>query len=539
MKHLHNIKGKFVVRVVVPPELRAAVGKRELRAWLGSDKKLAERNAPARIAEFYAALDAAQAKLKADAPTLRTAAREHYASELVVDDLERATAPRMALESRARLFRPVQASKLRLLAAGLLDGEEAEALMGWAADDLIARSKAPADLDRPAMLRGLAEAQLEALTRFEERDEGKVALPEPRAAILQPEPEPDDLPAAVSSPARRLSGGPTLSTLLADFHAERTAGNRTLSPKTMDEHKVAVRMLEEFLGQGTPAASITRQDMLAYKRALLETPSNYRKRFPGKWLKQAIEENKKLTEPYPTLDPGTINDKWLSHISTIMKWCEANGLLPDNVARGVKVDQGKGFKEPTRVPFSPDDLKRIFGTDLFADPKAYDTHQWALLVALYTGARSSSEIARIKLADIYQEQGVWVFHLEDASKNLRSKRLVPIHDELIRLGILAYAEKLRKAGETRLFPDWAPHDKVNRWFLRTYLPALGITDSRKVFHSFRHTLKTALARHGVNRDVSDLITGHKDQSVAAVYIGDASVTMIKAMKDGLNRVHLL
>ena len=63
-----------------------------------------------------------------------------------------------------------------------------------------------------------------------------------------------------------------------------------------------------------------------------------------------------------------------------------------------------------------------------------------------------------------------------------------------------------------------------------------IDDRRKVFHSFRHTLKTALARYGVNRDVSDLITGHKDQSVGGIYIGDASVTMVKAMAEGLNRV---
>jgi integrase len=222
-----------------------------------------------------------------------------------------------------------------------------------------------------------------------------------------------------------------------------------------------------------------------------------------------------------------------------MEWCFDNTLLPSNPARGVKVDQGKGFKEPTRVAFSADDLKRIFGTPLFADPATYETRQWALLVALYTGARSSSEIARIKLTDVFQEQGVWVFNLEDASKNLRSKRLVPIHKALIELGLLRYVEQLRKAGKARLFPDWEPEDKINRWFLRTYLPGVGITDSRKVFHSFRHTLKTALARHGVNRDVSDLITGHKDQTVGGIYIHDASITMVEAMREGINRVELL
>jgi integrase len=219
-----------------------------------------------------------------------------------------------------------------------------------------------------------------------------------------------------------------------------------------------------------------------------------------------------------------------------MAWCENNGFLPNNVARGVKVDEGKGFKEPSRVAFSKDDLRRLFGTPLFADPAAYETKQWALLIALYTGARSSSEIARIKLTDIFQEQEVWVFNLEEATKNIRSKRLVPVHPELIRLGLLEYVERLRKRGKTKLFWDWEPADKINRWFLRTYKAEAGITDARKVFHSFRHTLKTALGHHGVNRDVSDLITGHKDQSVGGIYIGDASFTMIRAMAEGLGRV---
>jgi integrase len=211
-------------------------------------------------------------------------------------------------------------------------------------------------------------------------------------------------------------------------------------------------------------------------------------------------------------------------------------MVNTNVARSVRIDEGKGYKEPTRVAFSRDDLQRLFGSPLFQKPGAYETRQWALLVALYTSARSSSEIARIKISDIFREQDTWVFNLEEATKNVRSKRLVPVHPELIRLGLLDYVERLRKRGKTKLFWDWDPEDKINRWFLRTYRAEVGIDDPRKVFHSFRHTLKTALALHGINRDVSDLITGRKDQSVGGIYIGDPSFTMIKAMGEGLGRV---
>lgn len=287
---------------------------------------------------------------------------------------------------------------------------------------------------------------------------------------------------------------------------------------------------------GGPVAvrSITKCDVIGYKQALLETPTRYTLRFKGLTLPQAIKANAKRATPFETLDAQTINMKWLSHLSTILQWASNNGHIDSNPAQGVRVDTGSAVhKAPTRLPFTKGEIARIFGTDLFAKPASYTTRQWALLVALYTGARASSEIARIKLADIREEQGVMVFDLREASKNLHSKRLVPVHADLIKLGILDYVKALELRGETMLFPDWQPEDRINRWFLRTYLPSIGITDKAKVFHSFRHTLKTELTRTGCTKEVSDLITGHKDQSVAADYIHDVP---LKRMADALNRV---
>ena len=230
----------------------------------------------------------------------------------------------------------------------------------------------------------------------------------------------------------------------------------------------------------------------------------------------------------------TINNKYLAHVKTIMQWGSGNGFLDANPATGVRVDEGKkAHKEPTRIPFDQDDLKAIFGHEIFADPAKYETKQWAVLVALYTGARSSSEIARLKTVNVFKEQGVTLMDLADASKNVRSKRQVPVHRDLARLGFLEYVAAKREAGEAHVFPDWAANTKtVNDWFGRTFLPSVGIDDSRKVFHSFRHTLKTALSRHGVPRDVQDAITGHADQSAAAGYI---HAEPIKAMAAGLNK----
>lgn len=41
-------------------------------------------------------------------------------------------------------------------------------------------------------------------------------------------------------------GGITLSGVLTAFHKEWGAGGRSMAPKTMEEHKSAIRMFEEF-----------------------------------------------------------------------------------------------------------------------------------------------------------------------------------------------------------------------------------------------------------------------------------------------------
>jgi hypothetical protein len=173
VKHLHEIKGRYAVRIAVPPDLRGIIGRNELLRWLGPDRKIAERSAGAVIGDFLTQIEQAREKLTADATTIRTAAGEHYAAELLADDRER-TGPGVNYAAVLRKQTGARrASLLRLVAAGQVDGEEAEALLGWAADALHEAVKAPAGIDRRALLKALAKAQLEALARFDERDEGK------------------------------------------------------------------------------------------------------------------------------------------------------------------------------------------------------------------------------------------------------------------------------------------------------------------------------------------------------------------------------
>jgi integrase len=118
---------------------------------------------------------------------------------------------------------------------------------------------------------------------------------------------------------------------------------------------------------------------------------------------------------------------------------------------------------------------------------------------------------------------------EDEARGVRlkttgSRRIVPVHPELARLGFLTFAEVRRKEGgpNAALFPHLKPGPRGgyaegwSKWFGR-YIRSVGITNKARVFHSFRHSFKDALRAAGVSEDVNDALTGHSGGGVGRSY----------------------
>jgi integrase len=100
-------------------------------------------------------------------------------------------------------------------------------------------------------------------------------------------------------------------------------------------------------------------------------------------------------------------------------------------------------------------------------------------------------------------------------KTAGSARVVPVHPELVRIGLLRFVEDARtKDGRSaRLFPLLSSGpmggfgEAWSKWFGR-YIRSLGITNKASVFHSFRHGFKDALRSAEVSEDINDALTGH-------------------------------
>jgi integrase len=81
---------------------------------------------------------------------------------------------------------------------------------------------------------------------------------------------------------------------------------------------------------------------------------------------------------------------------------------------------------------------------------------WLPLLGLFTGARLG-ELCHPLVSDVQCAEGIDYINLTDegdeqAIKTVGSRRRVPIHPELVRLGFLDYVKGRKAAKDERLFP---------------------------------------------------------------------------------------
>jgi len=556
-KYLHQRYGKWYVRVPIPKQLQKHFGKSQFREFLSEQKSEAERKSHHYVANFLDQIERAkrgelinslkpheyfsafydrylpkiakergnQLDKKDDYIENEFHKLEHPSkSHLTLGELEKAKAKietvatelfDMTWSMRRKLLQKVEHGRAAL--------DEIEAINGWAIDELISRKELPSTItekDRIDIAQKLASVELMIMKTVDDRET-------PEAIRKKP-----DSPLFKDSGIITTSTGTTLEDILPTFHA-----HREVATTTEKEHRTAVRYFYEYLETKKAVSEITVHDIRGFRGALLDLPTNYIQRFPNKTLPEAIKANKARSAPFPTINSVTINKKYLSHLRNIFGFALEEGLIDINPAERVKVDNRKKSKAPTRIPFQQPDLDLMFSHGLFKNPKSFDVKQWAILLALYTGARSSSEISKLSAKDVFKQQDIWVIHFAEGSKNENAVHTVPIHKRLIELGFLKYVDRQRKNKDQLLFPKWYGNDKVNRWFNRTFLKKeLNIDDKRKVFHSFRHTLKTALTNAGVPYGIRDKIIPHAQEGAAAIYDHSTNKSMMSHMQRELNKV---
>jgi len=352
-----------------------------------------------------------------------------------------------------------------------------------------------------------------ALQAIEQRNQGE-AIETPRVA------EP-----AQSEPA---DGG----TLTASLEGWKKA--KQPPPNTSSEFDHAVRRFVELHGD-LPIADLKRSHVREFREALQQMPVRRTGSLRTAVLPELVEWSRRHSGA-KKISPATVN-KLLGGVQAVAIWGRDNGLVPDDVPWSDPFSRMRLEEdEPLREPWDIAELQVLFSSPVFVGGSRPaggrgEAAYWLPLLGLFTGARQG-ELAPLRAGDVTkdEETGIWLISItEDEARGTRlktasSRRVVPVHPELVKLGFLEVVSECRTTGgkAAPLFPllTRGPRGSYaegwSKWFGR-YIRSVGLTNRARVFHSFRHGFKDALRRAGVSEDLNDALTGHSGGGVGRSY----------------------
>jgi integrase len=340
---------------------------------------------------------------------------------------------------------------------------------------------APSSLSHPKLGIAVLRAYVRALQDIEKRNSG----------------HPVETPALSPRASQSVPGeaGGTLREALAGWEKQRVR-----PALTVHEYRRAVEMFIQMHGD-LPVSQIGKRHAREFIEALqwvprIRTGKLKEAALPAlsAWGQEHLETAK--------VSPSTVN-KQMGAVQAIAGWAHHNGIIPDDVNwsdpfRKMRVEEDQS----SRGPFVTHELQAIFNAPLFTKNESPMAAKglagvWLPLLALFTGARQG-ELAGLKASNVREEDDTALLFIvadRKSGKRLKTKvseRVVPVHPRLIELGFLELVAERKRDGEHAwLFPGVAPeHGRPiaawSKWWGHYLRNVVGIKDTDRVFHSFRH-----------------------------------------------------
>ena len=322
----------------------------------------------------------------------------------------------------------------------------------------------------------------------------------------------------------------TVSEIIQKYCDEKNTGHHW-TIKSAGEIRSSLDLLVKVLGD-VPMADIDsdKASYLFWVVSLL--PSNWNKKpeFRDKTADELTAKYKNLSpdeirknRPAGTHSAKTVN-KNMDRITSFWAWSIEKEYASKQYFNRLR-QKDHSIPDQDRDIFSPHHIQMLFSSEIFTEliiEKPF--HYWAPLIAIYSGMRQT-EIGQLYLDDLRcDEDGIWFFDINSKGagkklKNKFSKRMVPIHSYLLRAGLIQYRDSLQEKGQTRLFPELKYSmnngfgDDISDWFGK-YRRLVGIPEDGPVFHSFRHSVSTALMNQGVLEAITSKILGHAHKPIS-------------------------
>lgn len=502
VRHLVNRNGRYHARLVVPKDLRETVGKTELRSPLGGDYRQALKLLPGAVAQLQHQIALAEQKASAGRAQPGPARYPHapdqlayslYAQRLAFDD-ELRNDPRWPSVGIDDLL----VQRLRAAIAGLANDDELTDLAGLQIEHFRAAGNldaAPGSDEWRKIARALCSAELEALERVAERDEGDFTGT-PSAPIIVNAQPPENTPAPVS-----------IKALWADYvQARKRLGYMKDGGRRQE---LAIKSLIRFL-RHDDAAKITKKNMLD-------------------WLENTLQEKQ----------PSTISKVYLPTIRSLFRWATEQDRMKDNPAVSVRLaaqrpvhNRERGFTTAEAMNlltavynYQP---KTSHNGKIMEGGKVTAAKRWVPWLCAFTGARVA-EITQLRREDFREVSGNVTIRITPEAGGTKTGqwRDVPMHPQIIKLGFLDYLETIKSGPvfhngkESGKYQTHAKKlaNRLGDWLREQNLVPEGVQPS----HGWRHRFKTVGREIGIQDRVLDAIQGHAAKTAGDDY-GDVTLS---------------
>lgn len=411
-------------------------------------------------------------------------------------------------------------------------------------------------LTRAKLQQGILRASCDVAAAMKKRFQGKWYDTPNDPILLHTESWPDAVQSIGSPEASALEAAvapaPLFSDRAEDYRQKRIR-LKTWDGQTALQARKTYRLFAEVCDD-RPITGYTRQDSVRFMRLLRELPSNYGKtpKYRGMKVVEIVDAVKDDLD-LDRLSPRTVQRHHSALAALWQDEIEA-GVIEDTIFGDFKFPSAKRANEQ-RDHWPRDKLQKLFESPVWRGCKSEarrsergdriirDERFWVPLIGLFSGMRQE-EICQLFLVDIRCESGIWVFDVNNAPprqiKNATAKRLVPIHRELLRMGLLTRVEELKDAGRDRLFPNLKPGGadgrlghNFSKWFTR-YRKDIGLYERRLDFHSLRHTATTFMEQAGVSRPMVAAIDGHVVPGETSRYMKGFRIEQLKEAIDQLD-----
>lgn len=322
-------------------------------------------------------------------------------------------------------------------------------------------------------------------------------------------------------------------------HVDRSnVKNRTNKEKSNIERRSTMNRLLEFLESDFNASGLTKNSEIH-----LLNPDFLHKFFYFYATRSPKTKSDQTQSQNATLALGTLK-KTKSHIFNLLNFSlriEAiraeSAVFEKHTAqallRTLKEITNNNNKSESYDAFDFEEIQRIFRPATFlANTHGRSDLFWGTLLATTLGMRAG-EIATLRFKHVIKIQNHDVHVISthrDNVKNENSVRNTPIPDVLIDIGFITFLDKVRRLlAEVGLTEDEIqnslifchrdeqiatfksdPSKRISDFFTKfKKTPELNLNNSRKVFHSFRHTTISILDALGVEAKIQKTLVGHE------------------------------